>query len=214
MPNSIIENIRHSLGRTEQTPVSMRPAIYEPRAAKSVESEIELFLDEVQKLSGAAQKLTPDAVTNALKSLIDNNGIKKAVICHTPLLERLGIEQMLRNLNIVLISPQNDKHELALCDLGITGADFLLPETGTLVLRSSADQPRVVSLLPRIHLAIVSATRLRSDLHQVFTEYRQDMYTNSDYFVFITGPSRTADIELTVTLGVHGPKSLHAWMVD
>jgi L-lactate dehydrogenase complex protein LldG len=97
---------------------------------------------------------------------------------------------------------------MALCDLGITTADYLLPETGTLVLTSSVEKPRGVSLLPRIHLAIVTPEMLRADLHQVFAEAR-----NSHYLVFITGPSRTADIELTVTLGVHGPKNLFVWML-
>ena len=92
---------------------------------------------------------------------------------------------------------------MAQCDLGNTEADYLLPETGTLVLKSSAQEPRAVSLLPRIHLAIVRPAMLRADLHQVFAESKTQRY-----IVFITGPSRTADIELTVTLGVHGPKNL------
>jgi len=91
----------------------------------------------------------------------------------------------------------------------ITEADYLLPETGTLVLKSSAEKPRAVSLLPRIHLAIVCPEMLRADMHEVFAEAK-----DSNYLVFITGPSRTADIELTVTLGVHGPKNLYVWMMD
>jgi L-lactate utilization protein LutC len=106
-----------------------------------------------------------------------------------------------------LISPNADKHIIAQCDLGITEADYLLPETGTLVLRSAAEKPRAVSLAPRIHLAIVRPDMLRADLHQVFAEAK-----DSHYLVFITGPSRTADIELTVTLGVHGPKNLYVWI--
>ena len=107
-----------------------------------------------------------------------------------------------------LVSPNADKHEIAHCDLGITEADFLLPETGTLVLKSSHEKPRAMSLLPRLHLAIVRPEMLRADMHQVFAEAR-----DSHYLVFITGPSRTADIELTVTLGVHGPKNLFVWIM-
>jgi LUD domain len=79
---------------------------------------------------------------------------------------------------------------------------------GTLVLKSSFEKPRAVSLLPRVHLAIVRPEMLRADMHQVFTESKND-----NYLVFITGPSRTADIELTVTLGVHGPKNLYVWVI-
>lgn len=212
-----IDNIRRSLGRTAQTPLSPstllrtgpRPAIYESRHAESVDSEIECFLDEVRKLSGVAQELTLESVSDALKALVAENGIRKATLWHTPLFDQLNIESTLRSLGVDLVSPTADKHEMALCDLGITEADYLLPETGTLVLRSSAEKPRAVSLLPRIHLAIVRPEMLRPDLHQVFSEAK-----DSHYLVFITGPSRTADIELTVTLGVHGPKSLYVWMLE
>jgi L-lactate dehydrogenase complex protein LldG len=209
MNNTVIENIRSSLGRTEQTPLSLRPAIYESRQPESVDSETEHFLEEVRKVSGVAQKLSPEGVAATLKSLVAENNILKATLWHSPLFERLGIESILRSLGVDIVSPTADKHDMALCDLGITGADYLLPETGTLVLRSSAEQPRAVSLLPRIHLAIVRPEMLRPDLHQVFAEAK-----DSHYLVFITGPSRTADIELTVTLGVHGPKNLYIWMLE
>jgi L-lactate utilization protein LutC len=56
------------------------------------------------------------------------------------------------------------------CDLGIIEADYLLPETGTIALHSSAEKPRAVSLLPRVHLEIVTPAALRADMHQVFAE--------------------------------------------
>ena len=85
----------------------------------------------------------------------------------------------------------------------------MLPETGTIGLLSSTEKPRAVSLLPRVHLAIVTPAALRADMHQVFAEAK-----SSNYLVFITGPSRTADIELNVTLGVHGPRNLYVWMIS
>lgn len=100
----------------------------------------------------------------------------------------------------------NDKQTLATCDLGVTGVDFAIPDTGTLGLLSSAEQPRAVSLLPRVHLALLRPAALRADLHQVFAQAKAH-----PYLIFITGPSRTADIELTVTLGVHGPQELYVW---
>ena len=209
MTNPVVDNIRRSLGRTDQTPLSLRPAIYESRIAESLDSETEHFLDEVRKLSGVAQKLTANAVSTALKSLVAEQNIRKATLWHSPLFEQLRLESTLRSLGVDLVSPTADKHDMALCDLGITEADYLLPETGTLVLRSSVEKPRAISLLPRIHLAIVRSEMLRPDLHQVFAEAK-----DSPYLVFITGPSRTADIELTVTLGVHGPKNLFVWMLE
>lgn len=208
MTNPVIENVRRSVGRTAQTPPSPRPAIYGSRQTESMEVEVESFLDEVKKLSGIGQKLTSSEVDFALKTLVEEQHIHKATVWETAHLRRLGIPEILNSSGVELVSPNASKHEMAHCDLGITEADFLLPETGTLVLYSSAVKPRAVSLLPRIHLAIVRHEMLRADLHQVFNEAK-----DHHYLVFITGPSRTADIELTVTLGVHGPRSLYVWMV-
>jgi len=209
MTNPVIDNIRRSLGRTAQTPLSLRPDIYEPRLPESVDSESERFLDEIKKLSGVGQKLVPADIGSALKNLVTEQNIHKATVWETHHLKQLGITEILNSLGMELISPNANKHEMAQCDLGITEADYLLPETGTLVLKSSTEKPRAVSLLPRAHLAIVHPDMLRADMHQVFVEAK-----DSNYLVFITGPSRTADIELTVTLGVHGPKNLYVWMMN
>jgi len=209
MTNPVLDNIRRSLGRTAQTPLSQRPAIYESRQPGSIDSEIETFLAEVKKLSGVGQKLSASEMDASLKTLVAEQDIHKATVWETPHLRQLGISEILNSLGVELVSPNASKHEMALCDLGVTEADYLLPETGTLVLKSSFVQPRAVSLLPRIHLAIVRPEILRADLHQVFSESKDD-----HYLVFITGPSRTADIELTVTLGVHGPKNLFVWIME
>jgi len=209
MTNPILENIRRSLGRTDHTPLGLCPAIYESRHAESVDSEIERFLVEIKKLSGVGQKLSPLDIESALKILVAEQNIRKATMWNTQYLKQLNVAEHLQSLGVDLISSNADKHEIAQCDLGITEADFILPETGTLVLRSSAEKPRAVSLVPRVHLAVVRPEMLRADMHQVFAEAREDRY-----LVFITGPSRTADIELTVTLGVHGPKNLFVWMIE
>lgn len=209
MTNPVLDNIRRSLGRTAQDPIGPRPATYAPRQAESLESETQHFLDELRKLSAMGQQLSPEEMDAALKSLVVEQNIRKATVWETPYLRQLGVTEVLNSLGVELVSPNADKYEMAQCDLGITEADFLLPETGTVVLKSSVEKPRAVSLLPRIHLAIVRREMLRADMHQVFAEAK-----NSNYLVFITGPSRTADIELTVTLGVHGPKNLYVWMIS
>jgi len=209
MTNPVIDNIRRSLGRTNSTIIGQRPAIYESRQVESTDSEIQLFLDELKKLSGVGQRLAPSGITQALKTLVAESNIHKAIAWNTPRLQQLQIANHLSSLGVETISPAADKREIALCDLGITEADYLLPETGTIVLHSSAEMPRTVSLLPRIHLAIVHPQMLRPDMHQVFAEGK-----DNNYLVFITGPSRTADIELTTTLGVHGPKELFVWILE
>jgi L-lactate dehydrogenase complex protein LldG len=214
MTNPIIENVRRSLGRTDQTspqgaPLGRRPAIYPSRPPESADSEIARFLGEIKKLSGVGQKFSTTEIEAALRTVVMENHIRTATVWNTPFLKQLRIAEILQTLGVELVSPNADKHAMAKCDFGITEADFILPETGTLVLYSSAEKPRAVSLLPRVPLAIVTAAALRADMHQVFAEAK-----DKNYLVFITGPSRTADIELTVTLGVHGPKNLYVWVID
>ncbi|HEY2979603.1 MAG TPA: LUD domain-containing protein [Anaerolineales bacterium] len=207
MTNPTIENIRRSLGRTDQSALSPRPAIYPPRQTESAAAEIDRFLREIKKLSGVGRKLSAGDVEPALRTLLSEQDIHTATAWDTAFLKQLGITEMLQAQGVKLVSPNADKREMAKCDLGITEADYVLPETGTLVLRSSYEKPRAVSLLPRVHLAIVRPDSLRADMHQVFAEAKHD-----HYLLFITGPSRTADIELTVTLGVHGPRNLYVWV--
>jgi L-lactate dehydrogenase complex protein LldG len=104
-------------------------------------------------------------------------------------------------------------------DLGLTGVDLAIAETGTLVLVSGRGRPRSTSLLPPCHIALFDRSALVESLRQVgvFLEaWHADGAPPAGGAVinFITGPSRTADIELTLTRGVHGPKDVHAIFVD
>jgi L-lactate dehydrogenase complex protein LldG len=107
----------------------------------------------------------------------------------------------------------------ARADLGLTGVDLAIAETGTLVLVSGAGRPRSTSLLPPCHIAVFDRTALVESLRQVgvFLEawHGDGRPTAGGAAInFITGPSRTADIELTLTRGVHGPKEVHAIFVE
>jgi L-lactate dehydrogenase complex protein LldG len=208
----ILERVREALGRRAGTPPAAIPATARivPRTPAAPDAEIEQFLTEVRKLSGVAQRLAGrDALAGALAELVRIEAVKRATLWSTPELTAWDVAGTLRALGVELVSPQAGKRAVAQCELGVTGADGVLPETGTLVLRSDAQRPRVVSLLPRVHLAIFAPSALRADLHQVFAEAK-----DSSYAVLVTGPSRTADIELTLTLGVHGPKALYAWVLE
>jgi L-lactate dehydrogenase complex protein LldG len=100
--------------------------------------------------------------------------------------------------------------------LGLTAADLVLAETGTIILRSGPGKPRSTSLLPACHVAVFDRTALVETLAQVavFLEAWHAEEAPGAVINFITGPSRTADIELTLTRGVHGPKEVHAIFVE
>ncbi len=95
-------------------------------------------------------------------------------------------------------------------DAGITTADFALVDTGTLVLLASPDQHRLDSLAPAVHIALLRAEHLVANLEELFARLvKADAFDASSAITFIRGPSRTADIELTLSVGVHGPKRVY-----
>jgi L-lactate dehydrogenase complex protein LldG len=119
--------------------------------------------------------------------------------------------------------PETERRRLrglvADADLGVTGADLAVAETGTLVLVSAAGRPRSTSLLPPCHVAVFDRDALVESLEQVglaLEAWHEGAAPpeRGAVITFITGPSRTADIELTLTRGVHGPKEIHAIFVD
>lgn len=98
------------------------------------------------------------------------------------------------------------------CRLGITGTEAAFAETGTIVVRSGPGQPRMASLVPLVHLAVLRKDRIFRSASHWAADPSARMSDGSNV-VFITGPSKTADIESIVTLGVHGPKHLHIVLV-
>jgi L-lactate dehydrogenase complex protein LldG len=96
--------------------------------------------------------------------------------------------------------------------LGVTGAEAGFAESGTIVLRSGPGRPRMASLIPLVHVALLERDSLFRSLSHWGAERAGSMAEVANV-VFITGPSRTADIEQIITMGVHGPKHLHVVLV-
>jgi L-lactate dehydrogenase complex protein LldG len=96
-------------------------------------------------------------------------------------------------------------------DISIGGADYALADTGTLVLFSKNTSGRWPSLAPTVHIALLPADRILPSLESLFAQWgpEENLPSLGSAVVFITGPSRTADIELKLVMGAHGPKELH-----
>lgn len=101
-------------------------------------------------------------------------------------------------------------------DVGVTGADFAVADTGTLVLLAQSGSPRIASLLPPVHVAVVGSDRFVPNLPALVEHLRSEVWENGlpSAMTFITGPSRTADIEQTLSIGVHGPGEVHVVVVE
>ena len=93
---------------------------------------------------------------------------------------------------------------------GITGALAGVAETGTLVVPSGDGRPLTASLLPEIHIAVLRASDIQENLADVFSTRQVESYAS---VVLVSGPSRTADIEMTLTIGVHGPGEIHVFVI-
>lgn len=115
-------------------------------------------------------------------------------------------------------NPREFRRAVTTADVGVSGVDFALADTGTLVVLARKGQARSVSLLPSVHIALVRPAQILSaldDLFPILSQYNgSNDGTLSSAITFITGPSRTADIELTLVVGVHGPQQLHVILLE
>jgi len=103
------------------------------------------------------------------------------------------------------------REKAAAAKVGISQLDWAMASTGSLVQDAAPVERRLASTLPNIHIAIVETNRLLPDMPEVFKKIRPEQ---TNYISFITGPSRTADIERVLTIGVHGPEKLIIVFVD
>lgn len=114
------------------------------------------------------------------------------------------------------VMPEGDRedHNLAYSgvDVGVTGADAALAESGSLVLVHGEGRPRTASLVPDVHVALLDMSLLAYGLAH-WAHDNPGLAADTASLVMVTGPSRTGDIELTLNLGVHGPRHVHIVMI-
>jgi L-lactate dehydrogenase complex protein LldG len=97
---------------------------------------------------------------------------------------------------------------------GVTGVDYAICETGSLVQFSSSDCPRSLSLLGSVHIAVVETSQIIPDLYDLTGRVHEQFPDGPPANItLITGPSKTADIELNLVIGVHGPATVHVILV-
>ncbi len=101
------------------------------------------------------------------------------------------------------------RHHLGGIDIGFAVADYGIAETGTLVFFSRSEDLRLATMISEIHVALMPKSRIRQSAFDIAPELTEQMRNAPDYTAFVTGASRTADIERVLTLGVHGPLELY-----
>ncbi|MFO0866467.1 MAG: lactate utilization protein [Gemmataceae bacterium] len=177
-----------------------------------------------------------DAAWRKIEEIIRRHDAKNIVIGVGEVMDRLNLKGRLGNLvgtsiftcsnesnestnsdKFINLSPRKaDKETYFASDLGISTVRHLIAETGTIVMATQPDQPRSISLLPPVHIAIASRSQILPDLFDLFDLFSPTADSNNPpaCLTLITGPSKTGDIELKLVTGVHGPGEVHVVIVD
>ena len=233
-----LEGVRREMGKTRglfPAETASRPA--RPReAADAVRRQmverwpqaLERFKTEYERIAGVFHRVSRlDEVPAVLARIAAERGVHE-VVGWDPAALGWDLQAALapHGLTVHPAPPggaeadrKSHLEDAARAPLGVTGVDWALAETGTLILASGPGRPRSTSLLPDTHVAVFGPGALLETLEQVgmMLEARHAdpvLAGDGGAINFITGPSRTADIELTLTRGVHGPKEVHVVFVD
>jgi len=130
-----------------------------------------------------------------------------------PSLQRAGLVAALEADGVALVK-DSWREQGPAASAGVTGANFALADTGTLVLDSTAEALRLTTTLPERHFALLDPGKILAD-SLAAVPYLRGFHERAprNYLAYITGPSRTADIERVLTIGVHGPRELHVLLM-
>lgn len=204
--DNILHKIRTALGRGAGQAVADPPPARIRVPQVSMEARVVSMLERVRALAGeAVESDDPRAfVARAIAG-------KTAVASNAPYLAECGIAS-LPGVRSGITDREELRELCATVDIGITSADYALADTGTLVMLSSPQEARMISLLPPAHIAVVPRARILTGLDELFALLPNPAESTSS-LVLITGPSRTADIEQILVRGVHGPGVLSVVVV-
>jgi len=179
-----------------------------------------------------------ESVTAAIVDLIRNKdpewGDQKSIVTwQHPLIERLNLADVLAAENIsVYVTDLDDRQSEGLSEpeirdrlrrqvidsyIGITSADFCMADTASLVMRTRPGQGRSVSLVPSIHIGVIYLDQIIWDLKELYALLNFDPDVSieglTNCMTFISGPSKTADVEATMVHGAHGPREVYVYVI-
>jgi L-lactate dehydrogenase complex protein LldG len=182
-------------------------------SANAALSPVAMFCERLESVGGRSviardEHEAAAALANIVAALPGEGPGKRIALSDAPTLA--GLTQSIAASEITVGPSAADLFNY---DVGITMAQTGIAETGTLVLEAEKERHRLVSLLPPVHIALVRSRDIHLTIGDALEQLR-DEEQMSRAITFITGPSRTADIELTLTVGVHGPKELYVIVLE
>lgn len=209
---AIFARIRKAQGRAEQPTTAERDAVHDylhrhpPGPRPDIGAELlARFKEQALRMSDTVDEVASlDAVPVAVAKYLDAIGSARQAIAWKTLAP-LAWQQA--DINVEFRVPRD-------ADLvGITGSFCAVAETGTLMLLSGPDTFSSAALLPETHVAVVAASRIVPGMEDAFVLARNECGELPRATSFISGPSRTGDIEQTIVLGAHGPYRVHVIIV-
>jgi len=205
--SDVLAKVRAALGRSRTaTPVPVAPTIPEP-IARLVHSEIglpELFAKRAADNKMDVEVLYVEELMPRMTEFLRAKGCRKLALGGSGLLDKLGVFAALKEAGFDARRwAEMTLDELYDFDCGITDVYCAVAETGSLVMRASREHGRAVSLVPPIHVAVLEPKNFVADLVDLMEKLTEEGVGSNT--VLITGPSKTADIEMQLVTGVHGP---------
>lgn len=180
----------------------------------------EEFVHQLTQVDGNPERLhSSDAVRHRVVEIARHHELESFMTWDDDQIDVQGIGPVLAAAGLTEMSGEVDPdrrlaHQTGYVNLGlgVTGAEAGFSESGTIVVRSGPGRPRMASLVALVHVAVLPADRLYRSLAHWAAEHA-DSIPEAANAVFITGPSRTADIEQNINVGVHGPRYVYVLMV-
>lgn len=202
---NILKKIRKALSHPTSQPFPQSEGNQSVFAPLSDEPAVE-FAEQFSKLQGRfVYCINQQELAFQLNSLIRKMDWQKVFCLEDELLKRTGVD----------LGERQVKEDLANCDVSITGCEYLVARTGSIVMSAAQKSGRNSSVYAPIHICIAFSNQLVPDLRDSLQGLRE-RYGNQlpSLITFATGPSRTADIEKTLVVGVHGPKEVYVFLVE
>jgi L-lactate dehydrogenase complex protein LldG len=173
------------------------------------------FIIEVERVRGVVHPAENETdALSILRGLLRQKNAARVTMWDERHLPIAGVESLMREMNVTRV--EGDNEAVASCEVGITGCDWAIASTGTIVLTTGDGRGRMASLLPPIHIALVRTSQLIPRLEDfVAGQYGDKLqrFRVSSNITLITGCSRTADIEMSPVFGVHGPLEFHIILI-
>lgn len=207
--DEMLQRVRTALGRGAGQALPSPPPVRLRIPAVTLDARIASVVTRLEALAG---RVTRVATANAAGTWVAGALADRAAIAsNSPYLRECGITD-LPSVRSGITDRDQLRDLCATAAVGITSADYVLADTGSLVMLSGPQEARLISLLPPAHIAVVPCNRILTGLDELFSLLPKPADVASS-MVLITGPSRTADIEQILVRGVHGPGQISVVLV-